>query len=324
MYPRNFLWLTAATCSASWLPQHPLSPFNSHRTPALEVPTAAPLPLLVWHGLGDNYKADGLRSIGDLADATNPGTFTYFIRVDDDASADRTATFLGNVSEQILKVCDDIAAHPILSLSPAVNGLGFSQGGQFLRAYIERCNKPPVSTLVTFGSQHNGISEFQKCSQNDWLCQSWESFLKSNTWTTFAQSRLVPAQYYRDPEDIESYLKNSNFLADINNERQKKNDTYRQNMKKLRRFAMYMFSEDVTVVPKETAYFSEVNTTSNEVTKLQDRQIYKEDWIGLRSLDEAKRLDFRVAEGGHMQLSKELLIETFKEYFAPNLDSSFK
>ncbi|KAI4190645.1 MAG: hypothetical protein L6R41_000656 [Letrouitia leprolyta] len=299
--------------SAALLHQRPLlstgdDPFSSQTDPI-------PLPLVVWHGLGDNYKADGLRSIGSLANTTNPGTYTYYIRLDDDASSDRTATFLGNVTEQVQKVCHDIANHPLLSQAPAINGLGFSQGGQFLRAYVQRCNNPPVRTLITFGSQHNGISEFQNCGDNDWICKSWDGYLKRNTWSHFVQSRLVPAQYFRNPEGLDEYLESSNFLADINNEREVKNETYISNLKKLKRFVMFMFEEDTTVVPKESAYFADYNKTSDEVTKLQERTLYKEDWLGLKWLDEKKRLEFKVAEGAHMQLSEKLLSDTFRRYF---------
>ena len=262
-----------------------------------------------------SYQAEGLQSIGELLNDTIGNTTIYYIRLDEDPSADRTATFWGNVTLQVQKVCDDLASHPILSRAPAVNALGFSQGGQFLRAYIERCNSPKVENLVTFGSQHNGISEFQDCAANDWLCHSWRGVLKGNAWGSFSQSKLVPAQYYRDPEDLDNYLEYSNFLADINNERKVKNHTYKENMMKLGKFAMFMFADDTTVVPKESAFFSEVNTTSEAVTKLQDRDIYQEDWIGLRFLDEKKRLDFKTAEGGHMQLSDNILIDTFNQYF---------
>ena len=273
------------------------------------------LALLVVMFTVSSYKAEGLQSIGELLNNTIGNTTTYYIRLDDDASADRTATFYGNVTLQVQKVCDDLASHPILSRAPAINALGFSQGGQFLRAYVERCNTPRVENLVTFGSQHNGISEFQECAANDWLCQTWRGVLKGNAWGSFSQSRLVPAQYYRDPEDLENYFEFSNFLADINNERKVKNDTYKANMQKLGRFITFMFADDKTVVPKESAFFSEVNTTSEEVTKLQERAIYQEDWIGLRFLDEEKRLEFRIAEGGHMQLSDNILTDTFNRYF---------
>ncbi|KAL8811392.1 MAG: hypothetical protein Q9223_001786 [Gallowayella weberi] len=306
--------------STALLPQRPLVPAATLQSTS---PESSPfLPLVVWHGLGDNYKAEGLRSVGSIANISNPGTYTYFIRLDDDPSSDRTATFLGNITEQVSKVCTDLASHPILSKAPAINALGFSQGGQFLRAYVERCNKPPVHTLVTFGSQHNGISEFQNCGANDWICQSWAGYLKRNTWSHFVQGQLVPAQYYRDPEDLEGYLENSNFLADINNEREAKNATYRENLKTLHRFVMYMFSEDETVVPKESAWFADYNETSDKVTWLQDRRIYREDWLGLKWLDEKERLEFKVAEGKHMQLSEKLLSDTFKQYFGADTNSN--
>lgn len=129
------------------------------------------------------------------------------------------------------------------------------------------------------------------------------------------QSRLVPAQYFRDPEDVEPYLESSNFLADVNNEREVKNQTYKENMKKLERFAMYMFSDDTTVVPPQSAYFQEYNASSEEVTKLKDRDLYKEDWIGLKWLDERGRLEFKIAEGGHMQFAEGVLEDCFERYF---------
>ena len=270
-----------------------------------------------------SYKAEGLQSIGELLNDTIGNTTIYYIRLDEDPSADRTATFWGNVNLQVQKVCDDLASHPLLSKASAINALGFSQGGQFLRAYVERCNSPRVENLVTFGSQHNGISEFQECAAKDWLCQTWRGVLKGNAWGSFSQSKLVPAQYYRDPEDLDNYNEYSNFLADLNNERRAKNDTYKENMKQLGKFAMFMFANDTTVVPKESAFFSEVNTTSETVTKLQDRDIYQEDWIGLRFLDENKRLDFRIVEGGHMQLSDNILSDTFNEYFKSQDPSGF-
>lgn len=264
-----------------------------------------------------SYEAEGLHSVGDLAEEVNPGTFVYYVHLDDDASADRTATFWGNLTIQIEKVCADLASHPVLSKARAINGLGFSQGGQFLRAYVERCNVPPVANLVTFGSQHNGISDFQACAHNDWLCQTWDGLLKRNTWSDFVQSKLVPAQYYRNSDDLENYLKSSNFLADINNERSDKNSTYKKNIIKLERFALYMFKDDKTVVPKQSAWFAELNSTIKAVIKLQDRKIYKEDWIGLRWLDERKRLEFLTTPGEHMQLDSEVLVEAFQKYFSP-------
>ncbi|KAK4125776.1 palmitoyl-hydrolase-like protein [Parathielavia appendiculata] len=274
-----------------------------------------PLPLVIWHGLGDTYNGDGMRSVAELAEEVNPGTLVYPIRMDENAARDRYASFVGNLTEQVAKVCADFAAHPILSTAPAIDALGFSQGGQFLRAYVERCNNPPVRSLITFGSQHNGISAFRDCTPTDWVCRVAMAVLRGDAWSSTVQSRLVPAQYYRNPEEYEQYLEHSNFLADINNEREAKNETYKKNIAQLDNFVMYMFEDDTTVIPKETAWFEEVNGT--ESTPLRARRLYTEDWLGLRALDRKGGLKFRTAPGDHMQLSEELLKEAFGDFYGP-------
>ncbi|KAL4796232.1 Alpha/Beta hydrolase protein [Aspergillus venezuelensis] len=289
-------------------------------TAALPRPSTSeltPLPLVIWHGLGDDYTRDGLKEVASLADAVNPGTYVHIIHIGDSASADRQATFIGNVTDQLSTVCDQLAAEPILSTAPAVNALGFSQGGQFLRAYVERCNFPPVRNLVTFGSQHNGISEFQVCGWADFVCRGAEALLRLGRWSNLAQSQFVPAQYYRDPADLDTYLENSNFLADVNNERVLKNVTYKENLATLNRFAMFMFEDDKMVHPKETSWFAEVDPTSGDVIPLRERDIYKEDWLGLKELDDKGGLEFGTLEGEHMQLADDDLITVFKEYFGP-------
>ena len=303
--------------------------FFAHAIVAHPTSSADPLPLLIWHGLGDNYAADGLQSVGDLAIETNPGTFVYYIRVDENPDSDKTATFFGNLTEQIAKVCTDLATHPIVSTAPAVNALGFSQGGQFLRGFVERCNVPRVHNLVTFGSQHNGIAKYQICGATDWLCKTYIGLLKANTWGHWVQSHLVPAQYFRSTnestgEPSDEYLENSNFLADINNEREQKNATYAENLASLNKLVMYLFDDDETVIPKESAWFAQTNITSGEVTDLRDRKIYKEDWIGLKKLDEKDGLEFRTTKGRHMQLSDKVLIDVFQTYFSPGEEASWK
>merc|ERR1711967_10635 len=49
-----------------------------------------PLPLLIWHGLGDTYDADGLRETGKLAEQLHPGTYIYYVRVAESSTEDRT------------------------------------------------------------------------------------------------------------------------------------------------------------------------------------------------------------------------------------------
>lgn len=286
--------------------QAPLTSWDSDDTP---------LPVVIWHGLGDSSASEGMQAVSSLVDGAHPGTFIYSVALGQDASSDRSATFFGNVTTQIEDVCAALAAHPILSTAPAIDAIGFSQGGQFLRGYVERCNSPPVRSLVTFGSQHNGIVKFKACESGDWLCRGAMALLGYNTFSAFVQSRLVPAQYFRDPTDIDTYLDGSNFLADINNERVLKNTTYADNIASLENLVLYMFEDDTTVVPRETAWFEEVNGT--ESTPLRARDVYRQDWLGLRKLDRKGGLRFRSITGEHMQIPEQVLNETLADFFGP-------
>ncbi|KAH6894581.1 palmitoyl protein thioesterase [Thelonectria olida] len=313
MYPSSLLQLAALALAAS---THSSSSLAAARTQSDDDDfDDTPLPLIIWHGLGDAFNADGIKQVGALADAIHPGTFVYTIALGDDASSDRQATFFGNVSAQLDGVCQLLASHPILSTAPAVDAIGFSQGGQFLRGYVERCNFPPVRSLVTFGSQHNGITKFKACGATDWLCRGAMALLRFNTWSAYVQSRLVPAQYFRDPEDYDNYLDHSGFLADINNERILKNVTYKKNLASLTNFVMFMFEDDTTAIPKESSWFEEVNGT--ETIPLRARKLYQEDWLGLRELDRKGGLTFRSITGEHMQITEQVLNDTMIDFFGP-------
>ena len=292
-------------------------------------PSPSPLPLLIWHGLGDTYDADGLRSTGDLAQEVHLGTYVYYVRTDEDSGTDRSNTFFGNLTTQIERVCEDVHKDPGLNWPDdgdgkrelRVDALGFSQGGQFLRALVQRCEGLSVRSLVTFGSQHNGISEFQECGTFDFLCKGATALVKGNVWTEYVQGKVVPAQYYRTRNETtglptDDYLHASNFLADVNNEREEKNEVYAERLAKVEKFVMYVFNDDTTVIPRDSGWFAEVNVTSGVTTPLRERTMYKEDWIGLKRLDEKGGLVFRNASGGHMQLEEDVLREAF-EFFGP-------
>lgn len=313
-------WILRLSLSATLASASPVS-LQTLEFPATSTKTAANLPLILWHGLGDSFDSDGIRSVADIYRETYPNSQVYLVHVGDTGSADRHGTFFGNLTDQVRGVCEDLQATPEFANASAANGLGFSQGGQFLRALIQRCDIPHVKNLVTFGSQHNGITSFAACADDDWICKLWDSTLKGNTYSAFAQANLVPAQYYRDPADLDSYLEYSNFLADVNNERQVKNETYKRRIASLDRFVMYTFEEENVVKPPESSSFGQVNVTSGQVTPLRERQIYLDDWLGLKKLDEKGGLVFRTTPGKHMQIEEKTLREAFEVYMKPEEES---
>ena len=48
-------------------------------------------------------------------------------------------------------------------LQGGYNAIGFSQGGQFLRAVAQRCPEPAMRNLITIGAQHQGVFGFPNC-----------------------------------------------------------------------------------------------------------------------------------------------------------------
>ena len=65
------------------------------------------------------------------------------------------------------------------------------KGGQFLRAYVEKYNSPPVNNLITFGSQHMGISDLPVCGSWDVFCQIARRATKRAVYEEWAQTNLV-------------------------------------------------------------------------------------------------------------------------------------
>jgi len=80
-------------------------------------------------------------------------------------------------------------------------------------------------------------------------------------WTPYAQSGVVPAQYFRNQAKIDEYLSHESFLKDINNERAndtqprsgaglsssnedknvQRNDTYKEGLLNLNNFVTFAF-----------------------------------------------------------------------------------
>lgn len=202
-------------------------------------------PIVIWHGLGDSAYSEGMQSLASELKEAFPGVYVHLINLADTLSADQKAGFFGNVNEQIEQVCQDLKE--VKGLKNGFDAIGFSQGGQFLRGYVERCNTPAVRNLVTFGSQHQGISDLPACKPGDLFCRLAEGALRGGIYSNYAQSNLVTAQYYRDSTQLanyEKYLEVNHFIADINNEVEQ-NKEYKKKLESLDSLVLLMFDKDV-------------------------------------------------------------------------------
>jgi len=275
-----------------------------------------PRPLVLWHGLGDSANAPGMLQFAEEIKTVHPGIFVHSIYIEEDLDQDRQAGFYGNVNEQVQLVSEQLAAIP--ELENGFDAIGFSQGGQFLRAYVERYNSPPVNNLITFGSQHMGVSDIPTCGPRDFVCQAARRIVKAGVYGSWVQENLVTAQYFRDPANLKAYYSHNKFLTSINNELLgSRNETYTRNLASLNKLVLIIFTEDKTVVPKESSWFGSevvvddlwlnegqqrVLADTHILVLMHEQPLYQQDWIGLRQLDERGDVVFAQCEGEHMAI----------------------
>jgi len=196
------------------------------------------------------------------------GVFVHSIQIGDNASQDKRRSLFDNVGKQVMissivcfctdinslqieEVCQQLKS--ISELADGFDAVGISQGGQFLRAYVERCNDPPVRNLITIGAQHQGVMALPGCPADNEDCGWWNKLMKLGVFNPLIHHKIVQAQYYKNPNELGKYMAINDFLTDINNEKENKNPRYKENLSSLQKFVMYMFEEDKMVVPKESS-----------------------------------------------------------------------
>jgi len=225
------------------------------------------------------------------------------VEIGGSVEADELHGYIGNANDQVAFVCDQVRKDP--NLANGFNAVGFSQGSQFLRAYIERCNDPPVFNFVTMGGQHMGVADLPSClSPNKTICDMVEALLALGAYNPVVQQREIQAEYYHDPLKEKQYIADNVFLPDINNEHDAKNATYKQNLLSLNTFVMYQFTEDTVVVPRESEWFGFYAPGQNSaIIPMNQTAGYIGDWIGLRTLDEQGKIVIGKCPGNHMQFT---------------------
>lgn len=276
-------------------------------------------PVVIWHGMGDTCcNPSGLGKLKSLIEE-QLGVFVYSVALGSNAVADALSGYYGNVNDQVAQVCAKLRNIP--QLADGYNAVGVSQGSQFLRAVVERCQHtaPKMHTLVSLGGQHQGVSSPPGCIEppeppstapaawsappisSTFWCRWMQRAIGKGVYLPWLQETVVQAQYYKDPAQLQLYLQRSAFLADVNNDRAEKNPQYAANLRTLDRLVLVRFEDDSMVVPRDSAWFSYYNGT--QLLGLREQPLYQEDWIGLRALDERGAIDFVSLPGNHLQFT---------------------
>jgi len=277
--------------------------------------TGDPTPIVMWHGMGDSCcNPMSMGWIQKMFEKAIPGVYVHSLEIGDNVIQDTENGFFLNVNKQVEMACAKVKADP--KLQNGYHAVGFSQGGQFIRGLAQRCPEPPILNLVSIGGPQQGVYGLPSCLGEDHtLCDYMRRLLNYGAYVGWIQSMLVQAQYWHDPLDDPTYRKKSLWLADINNDKDVKNVTYKDNLTKLKNLVLIKFTEDTVVDPRGSEWFSwykpgDVNT----ILPLNETALYQEDWIGLKELDTSGRLKMMEVVGNHLQMTKEAFEEIIEKY----------
>jgi len=263
------------------------------------------LPVVLWHGVADSCCGPTMLRRTAQIEAQHPGTYVDSIITGWNPFIGTRQSFFDNMNDQVERVCKKITNNPLLA--NGFHAVGFSQGGLFLRALVQRCPGAKVRNLVSIGGQQQGIFGLPLCDMPGFIgkyCNKAAHLIATTgAYEAIVQNMVIAAQYWHDPNGDESlYRSKSIFLADVNQENGI-NPLYRERMMNLTSLVLVTFEQDHFVIPRESQWFGYYTPgQSKEITNMTNSALYTEDRIGLKFLNEQNRIHFLSVDAGHLQM----------------------
>jgi len=207
-----------------------------------------------------------------------------------------------NMVSQLNTLCNNI--YKIDDLQDGFNFIAMSQGGLLARGYVEYCNKYPVMNLITLVSPHGGVF--------------YKTDLADDFYEPSKQEELSISNYWRDPYRYDLYLTNSTYLAELNGEVNNMVlfDT-KLTLDTLKNFVIVWSPNDEVVEPPESAKFSMYDVVEGELqlVDLIDSQLYQNDVLGLKTMNEENRLHIIETSCLHVQHREPECFDQLKDMF---------
>lgn len=260
-------------------------------------------PIALFHGLGDSCLFPGVNS---LARKLTAGTGAYAACVE---SGSFIFSWFTTMEYQSEYACNALKSDPNFA-NKTIDIIGLSQGNLIARHIIQKCDfGGRVDKYISIAGPHMGVYTVPVCNSG-MICDAINWVVREFVYTTPAQYFIGPAGYFKDAKSYQSYLNSCSFLPELNNEKDTKNETYRQRFGSLGKVMLVMFTDDVTINPKETAWFQYYDENLTLQT-MEQTKLYQEDYIGLKTLDQSKKITKVELPGGHLRFTDEDVQKTF-------------
>uniref|UniRef100_A0A1J3K026 Palmitoyl-protein thioesterase 1 n=1 Tax=Noccaea caerulescens TaxID=107243 RepID=A0A1J3K026_NOCCA len=279
------------------------------------IPKSISVPFIVFHGIQDQCSNREISSftqlIGNLSGS--PGSCLEIGNGEEDS-------WFMPLTQQVSIACEKVKQ--MKELSQGYNIVAQSQGNCVARGLIEFCDDgPPVLNYVSLGGPQAGIANNSKCSvRSSPICQ----LLTTEVYTDNVQDHIAPSGYVKIPTEMSEYLAHSKFLPKLNNERpNQRNSTFKERFTSLHNLVLVMFQDDTIVMPKESSWFGYYpEGASTPLLPPQQTKLYTEDWIGLKTLDDAGKVKFVSVPGEHLQMAEDDIVKYVVPYLKNQLTFS--